>query len=94
MLTNKEINYIEGLIDRFVHKDKYKEDLTQEIFLILCELGEEKLEKLRVEKKLYNYVYGIFRNQYLSGTSSFYRTYKKWDIDRQEIKEVHYEQED
>ena len=48
----------------------YKKDFVQEIYLIL--LYDKKINDIEKEKQIYNYVYGMCRNQWLSKTSSFY----------------------
>lgn len=72
---------VEKLIKTSNHKDDRNiEDFVQEIYLILCEKGEE-LEKFNEQppNNLRNYLITIIRNQYYSGTSAYFRKYVKYD---------------
>lgn len=85
MITNDEIAYIQGMVDKFVWDAKYKDDLRQEILLVVCEQPKERIKELRKNGTLFAFVYGIIRNQFFSGTSPFYKKYKLYDTMRQEL---------
>lgn len=57
---------------------KYFDDFVQEIYLILLEYDQEKLEAI-YEKGDYNFfLTRIIKNQWCSTTSPFYRKYRKY----------------
>ena len=86
-MTNEEIEYIEGMVDKFVKDLRYRDDMKQEVLLAMCLQSESRIRQLRENKTMYAFVYGIIRNQYQSSTSPFYKNYKLYDIMRQSIDE-------
>lgn len=66
---------VEKIINSLKVPTNYKKDLIQEIYLIL--LRDRKIKNIEKERQLYNYIYGICRNQWLSKTSKFFYKYKK-----------------
>lgn len=85
MLTNTEIEYIQEMVDKFIKDDKYKDDLKQELLLIVCELPIIRIRELRKNGTLFAFVYGVIRNQYYSGSSPFFKKYKLYNIMRQQL---------
>lgn len=53
-----------------------KEDCIQYIWLLICELPEQKLIDLYNKNQLDYYIYSIGRNQIWNDKSSFYQLYK------------------
>ena len=64
---------------------KYYEDFRQELYIILLTFNNDRLNELYYSNKLIPFVVGIIKNQYNSKTSSFYRKYKLYDINRQDL---------
>lgn len=54
-----------------------REDLRQEVILIVCEWPEEKIQKLHGEGALEFYVVRVILNQCQSNTSPFYKKYRQ-----------------
>lgn len=71
---------IEILIDKYNVQSKYKEDLAQEIYLIVLTKPPELLQQLYDDKQLNFYLARIISNQYFSKTSQFYKNYKKYNM--------------
>lgn len=71
---------IEILIDKYNVQSKYKEDLSQEIYLIVLTKPPELLQQLYDDKQLNFYLARIISNQYFSKTSQFYKNYKKYNM--------------
>lgn len=71
---------IEILIDKYNVQSKYKEDLSQEIYLIVLTKPPELLQQLYDDKQINFYLARIISNQYFSKTSQFYKNYKKYNM--------------
>lgn len=54
-----------------------REDLKQEVILIICELPDEKIFQLYKEKKLDFYTVRVILNQCISNTSPFAKRYRQ-----------------
>lgn len=78
--TIAEEKMIENLIDKYNVQSKYKQDLSQEIYLIVLTKPPELLQQLYDNKQLNYYLARIISNQYFSKTSQFYKNYKKYNI--------------
>lgn len=57
---------------------QYIEDIKQEIYLIILEYPNEKLNTIHAENHMNAFVTGILVKQLYSKTSSFYRRYRKF----------------
>lgn len=57
---------------------KYFDDFVQEIYLILLEYDQEKLEAIYVKGDINFFLTRIIKNQWCSTTSPFYRKYRKY----------------
>lgn len=57
---------------------KYMDDLTQEIYLILLEYNQEKLQSIYDKGQLNFFLTRIIKNQYFSNTSPFFKKYRKY----------------
>ena len=68
------------MIDKYNVQSKYKEDLAQEIYLIVLTKPPELLQQLYDDKQLNFYLARIISNQYFSKTSQFYKNYKKYNM--------------
>lgn len=75
---------IEILIDKYNVKPLYKQDLAQDVFLIILSKPETMLQELYDNKQLNFYLARIISNQYFSKTSKFFKDYKKYNINKNE----------
>lgn len=57
---------------------KYMDDLVQEIYLILLEYNQEKLQSIYDKGQLNFFLTRIIKNQYFSNTSPFFKKYRKY----------------
>lgn len=57
---------------------KYMNDLVQEIYLILLEYNQTKLQKIYDNGQLNFFLTRIIKNQWCSNTSPFYKKYRKF----------------
>tara|TARA_R110000850_G_scaffold53256_4_gene127873 strand:- start:4026 stop:4634 length:609 start_codon:yes stop_codon:yes gene_type:complete len=73
LFNDDKIHYILKTISK---NSTYKDELTGELFLILCEMSEERIIKAYTEKYLVYMVVNILKKQYNSSTSPFYKKYK------------------
>ena len=77
--------YNEGLVQTLVQKysddllPQDLEDITQDIFVYICEFSEEKIERLFDDNILNFYVVKIIKNQMKSKTSAVYKNYRKFN---------------
>lgn len=83
---------IRELIDNILHDkgdSQYKEDLLQEIMLIILEYDKKVIEELYNNKNNNNalkyFLVRIIKNQYYSTTSPFYKTFKKFSQSSDEL---------
>lgn len=75
---------IETLIDKYNVKSIYKQDLAQEIYLIILSKDKTKLQEMYDNNQLNFYLARIISNQYFSKTSVFYKDYKKYNMNKNE----------
>lgn len=57
---------------------KYMDDFVQEIYLILLEYNQEKLQSIYDKGQLNFFLTRIIKNQYFSNTSPFFKKYRKY----------------
>lgn len=57
---------------------KYMDDLVQEIYVILLEYDQDKLQEIYDKGQLNFWLTRIIKNQYCSTTSPFYKKYRKY----------------
>lgn len=57
---------------------KYMDDLVQEIYLILLEYNQTKLQEIYDKGQLNFFLTRIIKNQWCSNTSPFYKKYRKF----------------
>lgn len=57
---------------------KFIEDLTQDLNLILLDYDNERLNKIVNDNRLNAFITGILSRQLFSGTSPYYKRYKKF----------------
>jgi hypothetical protein len=91
--------YNEGLVQTLVTRyaddlsDDDIQDITQDIFVYICEFPDEKIERLFNDNVLNFYVVKIIKNQLKSSTSAVYKNYKKFKNLTVEFKEEIYNEE-
>lgn len=66
-------------------KEKHKDDLAQEIYTILLGQPQEKMQHLYDTGQIRFYIARIITNQYNSTHSTFYKEYKKYEVNCTEI---------
>lgn len=69
---------VEQILNNIGVTNKYKDDLKQEIYLILLEYNQQKLEEMYNNKQIAFFIARIVKNQYNSCTSPFYKKYRKY----------------
>lgn len=69
---------VEQIITNIGVTARYKDDLIQEIYLILMEYDRGKLEELYSNRQIAFFIARIIKNQYNSSTSPFYKKYRKY----------------
>lgn len=83
MSNNDIIEAISGdvkdIISNMVVQDKHKDDLFQEIILILLQYDNKKLDTAYKKKQIKFLAARIICNQYYSVHSAFYKQYKKYE---------------
>lgn len=85
---------IEELIKNMGIKDNDKDDLLQEIYMILLEYEEDKIVKLYNNNQLKFFIVRIIQNQYFSKNSPYYMKYKRYYKLVDENKKINTEIED
>lgn len=83
-MTNNEIieassGDVKSIIDNMVVEDRHKDDLFQELMLILLEYDNKKLSEIYKKGQIKFFASRILCNQYYSVHSFFYKTYKKYE---------------
>lgn len=73
LYRNKEID---ELINYLTSNNSLKDDLKQELFIILCNMNDEKIIGLYERKEIKYYIIRIIKNQFHSSTSPFYKKYR------------------
>ena len=90
--TLKEVN------DAFakMHPEELQYDLKAEVFLVLCEMNEEKLIGMYERNELKFYIVRIMLNMIKSDRSNFYKSYRNYTeyIDNDTEAEVNFDKSD
>lgn len=71
-------NLLDELFNNMGVKQNDMDDLKQEIFIILLEYDEEKINKMYELKQLKWFIIKLIKNQYFSANSPYYKKYKKY----------------
>ena len=86
MLTNGEIvgivieqSIIEKALRMYGVHSSHREDLTQEAFIILLAMDNERLNDIYTTGKLAHFVTRIVKNQWCSVTSTYYSQFRKYE---------------
>lgn len=69
---------VEKIVDNIRNIVRNREDLIQEIYLILLNYDSSKLEDLYNNKQLNFFLVRVIKNQYFSSTSPFHKLYRKY----------------
>ena len=72
--TSKEVN---DAFDK-MHPEELRYDLKAEVFLVLCEMNEDKLVGLFERNELKFYIVRIMLNMIKSDRSTFYKNYRNY----------------
>jgi hypothetical protein len=72
--TSKEVN---DAFDK-MHPEELRYDLKAEVFLVLCEMNDNKLEGLFERNELKFYIVRIMLNMIKSDRSTFYKNYRNY----------------
>jgi hypothetical protein len=72
--TSKEVN---DAFDK-MHPEELRYDLKAEVFLVLCEMNDNKLEGLFKRNELKFYIVRIMLNMIKSDRSTFYKNYRNY----------------
>lgn len=71
-----------GMLHTLAHNmcvgDEYKDDLIQEIIMILLEYDDDKIKYMYDNKQLKFFCVRLIQNQFHSAHSPFYKKYKKY----------------
>ena len=85
MLTNTEIaeqlakdKVIEDICTNLRVTSNYYNDLVEEIYLIVMEYDNEKLNALMEKKQMHFWLTRVIKNNWESNTSPFWKTYRKF----------------
>lgn len=71
---------VEKMIDDMDISEQWRDDLAQEVYLILCEYDEEKINDMVKNNQIRFFISRIITNQMFSSTSTFYRTFRQPSI--------------
>ena len=76
-------NIVRELIDAYNVNSDYKDDLQQHIYLILLQYDQNKLQTIIDKNQIKFFIARIITNQWFSKTSSFFKTFKKYNLLKQ-----------
>lgn len=86
VLTNGEIVSVvieQGIVDKALRlygvHTSHREDLAQEVALILLEMDNDRLNDIYEDGKLSHFITKIVKNQWCSNTSTYYALFRKYE---------------
>ena len=91
---NKPVEYIaknkivETLVRDYMVDYCFRDDLIQEVYLILLQYNQSKLQEIIDKGQIKFFVARIVHNQFFSVTSTFYRKYKKPLLNKETLKQI------
>ena len=92
MTNNQIVETVSGdvltIIDNMAVKPEHRDDLFQEIMLILLEYDNKKLTDMYNKNQIKFFIARILCNQYYSVHSYFYKQYKKWEDNKYKMKDT------
>lgn len=89
-----DAGYVEDIISNIGVDPDFKDDLVQDIYVILLEYDQTLLQELVNKKQIKFFISRIITNQYCSKTSPFYKQYKKPLVNKVQTIEQLIEDED
>lgn len=87
-------NEIRTICDNLGIDEQYKDDLIQEVILIVMEYDKEKIEQLYGSNQINFFLVRIIKNQFFSVNSPFYKQYRKFSSLSEEISWSNEDEED
>lgn len=78
---------VKNIIANMSVKDAHKDDLFQELILILLQYNNKKLEEAYNKNQIKFFIARILCNQYYSVHSFFYKQYKKYEDNKYNLSE-------
>lgn len=92
-MTNNEIlesvsGDIKSIISNMAVQEDHKDDLFQDVSVILLKYDNKKLDDIYQKGQLKFFVSRILTNQYYSVHSAFYKTYKKYENNKYNIADI------
>ena len=84
---------LEDILKNFKIPENYHDDLLQEIYLILLQYSQEKIEQIFNNGDMKFFLVKIVKNQYFSRNSPFYSKYKKFNQLRDENISINHSEE-
>jgi hypothetical protein len=73
----------QGVVEHALHlynvHPSHRDDLMQEVLLILLEIDNERLNDIYQGGKLSHFITKIVKNQWCSNTSGYYSMYRKYE---------------
>lgn len=92
MTNNSIIEAISGdvreIIANMAVQDDHKDDLFEEVILILLTYDHNKLLDVYLKGQIRFFISRILCNQYYSTHSYFYKTYKKYEVNKYHIADI------
>lgn len=89
MSNNEIIEQVSGdvksIIENMCVKDDHKDDLFEEVVLILLLYDNKKLFEAYKKGQIRYFIARILCNQYYSTHSFFYKQYKKWEDNKYDL---------
>ena len=73
---------VETMVDNMAVPDLYRDDLIQEIYLILLQYSPEAIQNIWDKGEMDYFISKLITNNYNSKTSRFYYKYKKYNREK------------
>lgn len=73
---------VEMIVDNMAVKDIYRDDLIQEIYMILLMYNQERLQEIMDKGDMRFFISKLITNNYNSKTSRFYYKFKKYNKEK------------
>jgi hypothetical protein len=79
-IANEKV--VETMVDNMAVPELYRDDLVQEIYLILLMYNQERLQEIQDKGDMRFFISKLITNNYNSKTSRFYYKYKKYNKEK------------
>jgi hypothetical protein len=83
-----ESSRLDKLVMNICKTHKYKDDLKQELIVILLDMDKRKLGRLLRSDQIYFWSYTILKNQYYSKSSHFFKNYLNFHSDNELVSQL------